>query len=259
MAVEDSRMSFGNHLEELRQMIIRILIAIIVCAIIVFWFKEETFALLLAPRNSDFITFKVIERLASYFGNNLIFEQYDIKLISTELSAQFMAHLEVACMLGALIASPFVIYELFKFISPALYENEKRYSVGICTTSYILFMIGFLMNYFILFPIAFRFLGTYQIDNIVQSQITITSYISTFITLSLAMGLIFELPVMSFILGKIGLIKSAFMKKYRGQSLIIIMIISAFITPPDLFTLFLVSIPLYLLYELSILIVAKVE
>lgn len=257
MAVEDSRMSFGGHLEVLRQMLFRIIAVVLICATAVFCFKEETFAILLAPRNNSFLTFRAIEKLLRHLGSDFCFEQYDIQLISTELSAQFMTHLETACMLGALVASPFIIYELFRFINPALYDNEKRYSAVICVTSYVLFLIGVLMNYFILFPVAFRFLGTYQIDSSVISQITISSYISTFTTLSFTMGLVFELPVLSFILGKLGLLKAGFMRKYRRHSLIAIMVVAAFITPPDIFTLCLVTIPLYLLYEVSIYIVSK--
>lgn len=257
MSVEDSRMSFGDHLEVMRKMIFRVLAVVIVLATVVFCFKEETFSILLAPRNTEFITFRTIERILHYFGSSFVFETYDIQLISTELSSQFMAHLETSCMLGALLASPYIIYELYKFVSPALYDNEKKYSVGICTTSYILFLTGVVMNYYILFPIAFRFLGTYQVDSSVASTITIASYISTFATLSFTMGFVFELPILSFILGKIGILKSAFMKKYRRHSLVAIMVIAAFITPPDIFTLCLVTIPLYLLYEVSILIVAR--
>lgn len=259
MAVEDSTMSFGDHLEVLRKMIFKVLSVVIALATVVFCFKEETFKLLLAPRNTDFITFRTIEKIMRYFGSSFEFDQYAIQLISTELSSQFMTHLETACIIGALLASPFIIYELYKFVSPALYENEKKYSTTICVTSYFLFMLGVLMNYFVLFPIAFRFLGTYQVDTTVVSNITIASYISTFATLSFTMGLVFELPILGFILGKIGFIKSSFMRKYRRHSLIIIMVVAAFITPPDIFTLCLVTIPLYLLYEVSILIVSKVE
>lgn len=257
--VEDSRMSFGEHLEALRKMLFRILLVTLVCSVVVFYFKDLTFKYLLAPRNTDFITFRTIEKIFRHLGKDFTFETYDIQLISTELSSQFMMHLESAFIIGALISSPFIIYELFKFIAPALHDNERKYSVGICVTSYILFLIGVVMNYFVLFPIAFRFLGTYQVDKTVVSNITIASYISTFSTLCLTMGLVFELPVLGFILAKINLLKSKFMRKYRRHSLIVIMVVAAFITPPDIFTLCLVTLPLYLLYELTILIVAKVE
>lgn len=256
---EENRMSFGDHLEVLRKMILHVLSVTMVCAIGIFCFKEETFAFLLAPRNTEFITFRTIEKILHYFGNGYVFDAYDIQLISTELSSQFMSHLETSFLLGVLLASPYIIYEVYKFISPALYENERKYSTGVCVASYIMFIIGFLMNYFVLFPIAFRFLGTYQVDASVVNTITISSYISTFVSLSFTMGLVFELPVLGFLLGKLGLLKSSFMRKYRRHSIIVIMVVAAFITPPDIFTLFLVTLPLYLLYETSILIVSKVE
>lgn len=259
VGVEDSRMSFGDHLEELRKMLFRVLAVVAACAAAVFCFKDTTFALLLAPRNTDFITFRAIEKILHYFGSSFTFETYDIQLISTELSSQFMTHLESSCIIGALLASPFIIYELYRFVSPALYDNERRYSTGICVTSYVLFMTGVVMNYFILFPVAFRFLATYQVDAAVVSTITISSYISTFSTLSFTMGLVFELPVLSFILAKLGILSASFMRQYRRHSLVLIMVVAAFITPPDIFTLCLVTIPLYLLYEASILIAARVE
>lgn len=257
--MDDSRMSFGDHLEVLRKMIFRILSVATVCAIAVFCFKEETFSLLLAPRNTEFVTFRAIEKLLRCLGSDFVFDTYNIQLISTELSGQFMMHLEASFILGTLVASPYIIYELFRFISPALYENERRYSVAVCVISYLLFVLGVVMNYFVLFPIAFRFLATYQVDPLVVSTITIASYISTFATLSFTMGVVFELPVLGFILGKVGILKADFMRKYRRHSLVAIMVVAAFITPPDIFTLALVTLPLYLLYEATILIVAKVE
>ena len=259
MAIEESRMSFGDHLEVLRKMILRVLAVTIAITTLVFCFKDETFAFLLAPRNSSFVTFRAIEKLFHLCGSSFSFDAYDIQLISTELSSQFMAHLETAFIIGAMLASPYIIYELYKFVSPALYDNERRYSSGICFTSYFMFLTGMVMNYFILFPIAFRFLATYQVDSSVVSTITISSYISTFATLSFTMGLVFQLPVLSFVLAKLGVLSASFMKRYRRHALIIIMVVAAIITPPDVFTLILVALPLYLLYEVSILIVAKVR
>ena len=257
--MEESRMSFGDHLEVFRKMLLRVLSIMTVCATVIFCFKDLTFAILLAPRNNNFITFRCIEKIISIFGGNFTFDQYNIQLISTELSSQFMVHLESSFVLGALISSPYIIYEIYKFIAPALYENEKKYSNLVCVTSYILFIVGVLMNYYILFPIAFRFLATYQVADSVVSTIKISSYISTFSSLCLTMGLVFELPILGFLLGKLGVLKSSFMKKYRRHSIIVIMVVAAFITPPDVFTLCLDTIPLYALYELTILIVDKVS
>lgn len=258
-------MSIGEHLEALRQSIFRIAGVVLVCAIGVFCFKEPTFRLLLAPKECDFITFRAIEQIAAWFASlqgeteSFHFEPYDIQLISTELSAQFMMHVSASVTLGVLLASPYILYEILRYISPALYDNEKKYSVLVTSCIYVLFMIGVLMNYFVLFPISFRFLGTYQVDASVQNIITLDSYISTFTSLTFTMGLVFQLPIISWILAKMGLLKASFMTRYRRHAFFGIMVLAAIITPPDIFTLILVTIPLYLLYEVCIHIVRKVE
>ena len=256
-------MSIGEHLEALRQSLFRIAGVVLVCAIGIFCFKEETFRLLLAPKEYDFVTFRAIEHLAAWVAQlmgeteSFHFEPYDIQLISTELSAQFMMHVSASVSLGVLLASPYILYEILRYISPALYENERRYSVLVTSCIYVLFMLGVLMCYFVLFPISFRFLGTYQVDASVQNIITLDSYISSFTTLTFTMGLVFQLPIISWILGKIGLLKAKYMTRYRRHAFFGILVLSAIITPPDIFTLVLVAIPLYLLYEVCIHIVRK--
>lgn len=240
-------------------MLFRILIAVIVIAIVVFYFKDWTFNMLLAPSKWDFITYRYIERFLHWLGSSFSFNEYHVNLIATELSSQFMTHVTAAMYLGLLGASPYVLYEIYRFVTPALYEKERKYSVSVAVIMYVLFVIGVLMSYFILFPISFRFLGTYQVSDIVESNITLRSYISTFTTLTLIMGLVFQLPVIAFFLGKIGAVKSDFLKRYRKHALVIIMVVAAIITPPDLMTLVLVTIPLYLLFEVSIGILKKIE
>ena len=180
-------------------------------------------------------------------------------MIATDLSSQFMTHISTAIYLGLLGASPYILYELFRFISPALYENERKYSIQVVGIVYALFILGVLMSYFVLFPISFRFLGTYSVSAKVVSNITLDSYISTFVSLTLVMGLVFQLPVIAFFIGKLGFITSEMLSQYRKHALIIIMLVAAIITPPDVMTLVLVTIPLYLLYEISIRVVAFVE
>ena len=247
-------MSFGGHLEVLRKMLFRVILLIVALGTAVFCFKDETFAILLAPHDCDFVTFSVIADILGACGLGFHSPQYDIPLISTELSSQFMNHITVSCMLGALLASPYILFELFRFVSPALYESEKRYSYIVACSIYGLFISGLLMSYFVLFPISFQFLATYQVDEQIVSTITLDSYISTFITLTFMMGIVFQLPVIAFVLGKMGFIDSEMMKRYRAYALVLIMVIAAIITPPDLFTLVMVTIPIYGLYELSILI-----
>lgn len=247
-------LTFGWHLEVLRKMLFRSLLVILSLSILVFCFKEYTFSILLAPKNSDFITFDWIQEIMRLFDPSFSFAQYDIPLISTELSSQFMTHIYVSCLLGSLLASPYILFEIFRFVSPALYEKERSYSRYVVVAIYFLFFIGVMMSYFILFPISFQFLATYQVDQSVVSTITLDSYISTFSTLVFLTGIIFELPLIVLLLGKFGLITAEILKKYRPYALVIIMIISAIITPPDIFTLVLVTIPIYGLYELSIVV-----
>lgn len=252
-------MTFGGHLEVLRRMLFRILAVVTAFAIAIFCFKDKTFELLMAPSQWDFVTYRYIEKFLHWLGSNFTFSEYHINLIATELSSQFMTHITTALYLGLLVASPYILVELFWFITPALYENEKKYSVSVAVTMYLLFIVGVLMSYFILFPISFRFLGTYSVTDMVESNITLSSYISTFTTLTLVMGLVFQLPIIAFFLGKIGAVQSSLLKRYRKYALVIIMVVAAIITPPDLMTLVLVTIPLYLLYEVSIGVLKRME
>ena len=256
---DPNMLTFGGHLEVLRRMLFRIIAVVMALAIVVFCFKDKTFELLLAPSQWDFVTYRYIEAFLHKLGSNFTFNQFHINLIATELSSQFMTHISTALYLGLLGASPYILVELFRFITPALYENEKKYSVQVAATMYLLFIVGVLMSYFILFPISFRFLGTYSVSGMVESNITLKSYISTFTTLTLVMGLVFQLPVIAFFLGKLEVITSEMLANYRKYAFLVIMLVAAIITPPDLMTLVLVTIPLYLLYEVSILVLKRME
>lgn len=252
-------LTFGGHLEVFRQMLFRILGVAGVITVVVFCFKDTTWQLLLAPSEWDFCTYRWLETAMQAIGIDFHFNEFHVQMIATDLSSQFMTHITTAVYLGVLGASPYILYELFRFISPALYENEKKYSVQVAGIIYILFLLGVLMSYFVLFPISFRFLGTYSVSAKVVSNITLDSYISTFVSLTLVMGLVFQLPVIAFFLGKLGLVSSELLSKYRKHSFLVIMLVAAIITPPDLMTLILVTIPLYLLYEVSIRVVRWVE
>lgn len=248
-----SLLTFGGHLEVLRRMLFRILGVAGVIAMVVFCFKDITWQLLLAPSEWNFVTYNCIERIMQTIGfGGFRFAEYHVDLIATDLSSQFMTHITTSIYLGLLGASPYILYELFRFVSPALYERERHYSVRAVFIIYALFLLGVLMSYYVLFPISFRFLGTYSVAERVHSTITLDSYVSTFTTLTLLMGVVFQLPVIAFVLAKMGVITSEMLSHYRKHSLLIIMIVAAVITPPDLMTLVLVTIPLYLLYEVSI-------
>lgn len=257
MQTEEGLLSFGGHLEVLRQMLFRILGVTFVFSCIIFCFKTKTFDILLAPSDSSFVTYRWAEKIVNYADPLFHFEPFNIELIATDLSSQFITHLTTSIYLGMLCASPFIMYELFRFVSPALLENEKKYSTKIVVSIYFLFVIGVLMSYYILFPISFRFLGTYSVADKVHNMITLDSYISTFSSLTLLMGIVFQLPAISFILAKMGILNASQMAKYRKHAFILIMLIAAIITPPDVMTLIFVVIPLYILFELSITFIKK--
>ncbi len=253
-------MTVGEHLEELRKMLFRI-IGILVCVIaIVFCFKDITFDILLAPLSSDFVTFRIINQLAAELGVGLMHNEYNIKLISTDLAAQFMTHITTSCYLAFMLTLPYILVELFIYISPALYEHEKRYSGLVTFIIYGLFALGLLMSYFVIFPVSFLFLATYQVDTSIENTITLTSYISTFTTLTLMMGIVFQLPVIVYTLAKVGLVDASLLKSFRRHAIIVIAVIAAIITPTsDIFTLTIVMLPIYALYELSILAIRGIK
>lgn len=255
MSKQNEMLTFGGHLEVFRKMLFRIIGVASTIAIVTFCFKDDVFAMILAPSECDFCTYKWIEGFIHLFDSDFHFEAYHIKLIATDLSSQFMTHVTTSCYIGILGASPFILYELFRFVSPALYENERKYSLKVVVAIYFLFILGVLMCYFILFPIAFRFLGTYSVSNMVNSTITLDSYIDTFTSLILLLGIAFQLPVIAFFLAKLGVISYDILVTYRRHAIIIIALFAAIITPPDIMTLILVAIPLYLLFEVSIHIV----
>ena len=224
--------------------------------ILIFCFKDVVFEMLLAPSEWNFITYSSIEYLLNKMGIDFHFEEYYIDLISTDLSSQFMTHITTSLYLGLLVASPYILFELFRFVSPALYDKEKKYSIVLLIIVYLLFILGVLMSYYIIFPISFRFLGTYSVAERVESTITLKSYISTFTSLTLVMGVVFQLPVIAYVLGKLGVVNSEILKKYRKHALFLLSLVSALITPPDILSCILVTIPLYMLYELSIRVIA---
>ena len=257
MSSNDDNLTFGGHLEVLRKMLFRIIGVVTIFAVVIFSFKEYIWRLLLAPSECDFITYRMIEEFFGLLGVDYKFEKFYIDLVATDLSSQFMTHITTSIYLALLIASPYILYELFRFVTPALYEEENKYSKVAIIITYGLFVFGVLISYFILFPVSFRFLGTYSVSPRVHSTITLDSYISTFTTLTLVMGVVFQMPVVAYVLNKFGLIDSSMMLRYRKHAFILIMLLAAFITPPDIKSLILVAIPLYMLYEISIRVIAQ--
>ena len=247
-------LTFWDHVEVLRHCLFRILVAALVASVAAFCFKDALFSVILAPKDADFVTYRLFERIS---GN---VTQFSLSLINVNLAQQFIVHMKVALYVGLLATSPYILYVLFGFIAPALYDNEKRFAVRAVASGYLMFIVGVLLNYFIIFPLTVRFLGSYQVSGEVPNLISLESYISTLLMLSFMIGVVFELPVLCWLLAKMGVLKSAFMKQYRRHAIVVIVVLAAIITPTaDAFTLALVAVPIYLLFEVSVLIVKRVE
>ena len=256
-ASESEKQSFWDHLDILRASLVKIAAVTAVFAVVAFFFKEALFSVILAPKDADFITYRWLYFFSGWVTDEQAQDFY-VKLINTGLAQQFMIHMKVAMCTGVLCASPYILYQLFRFVSPALYANERKYVVRVVGYGYIMFMLGVLISYFLIFPLTFRFLGTYQVSDQVENMISLQSYISTLLMMSLAMGIVFEIPILSWLFAKLGFISADFMRRYRRHAVVIILVVAAIITPTsDVFTLLLVSLPMWLLYEVSILIVKR--
>ena len=251
--------SFWDHLDVLRKVLFRCLIAWAIGVVVAFCFKTVLFNLLFAPSRDDFISYQFMAWLCAKTGwQSLCPGSFQASFINTELAAQFMTHLKVALWAGLVVTSPYLIVQLYGFVAPALYDREKRHATPIILWGTLLFILGVLMNYLIIFPFAFRFLDNYQVYGEVHNQISLSSYISNLLMLCLLMGILFEIPIVNYLLAKAGLIKAEILKKYRRHAIVAIAIVAAVITPTgDAVTLTLVTLPIYLLYEASILIVKR--
>lgn len=256
----DGDMTFLQHLEELRWHIIRAIVAIVAGAILAFMFKNFIFdTVILAPNNPDFITNRLLCRLADAVNAPVLcINQNPVELISIKMSGQFTTHINISLVAGLILAFPYVFWEFWSFFRPALYEKERKYARGAVTMASLLFLMGILFGYFIITPLSINFLGSYRVSDLVNNQINITSYIGSVTSVALSAGITFELPIVVFFLARIGVVTPEFMRKYRKHAIVLVLIVAAVITPPDVFSLILVTIPLILLYELSIFIAARV-
>lgn len=242
-------LTFWEHLDVLRGCLLRILGVSVAFGIAAFCMKDTLFAVLLAPKDGDFITYRLLH-----------IEPFSIQLVNIGLTEQFMVHMKTALCVGALCASPYILYQLYRFISPALYSNERRYAVRVVGCSYVMFIVGVTINYFLVFPLTVHFLGTYQVSAEVMSMLSLESYIDTLLMMSLVFGLMFEIPVISGLLAVMGVLRADWMHKFRRHAIVAILIVAAVITPTsDIFTLLIVSLPIWLLYEVSIGIVKRCE
>ena len=257
--MQNPDMTFWEHLEILRISLVKIVIVTFVCTLVAFCFKNEMFEVILAPKNDTFVTYRLINEIGQFVRLPLM-PSFSVKLINTELSEQFIVHMKAALYVGAFCALPYILCLLFRFVSPALYTCERKYTLWMMGGGYVMFVLGVTVCYFLIFPFTFRFLGTYQVSDEVENMITLQSYMSTFMMMLLTIGTVFEIPVLSWILAKLGILSADYMKIYRKHAFVIVLMIAAVITPTsDIFTLLLVAFPMYLLYEISIRIVKHIN
>lgn len=247
-------MSFWDHLDELRWHIMRSLIAVVIFAIVAFLNRTFIFDyVILAPSNSDFITNRLLCELGQILSlDALCIKDLSLQIINIKMSGQFLTHMYISIVAGFILAFPYVLWEIWRFVKPAMRDNERKYSSGGVFISSILFSLGILFSYFLIVPLTVNFLGTYHVSDTVFNQISLGSYINTVVSVTFAVGLVFELPILVYFLTKIGILTPTFMKRNRKYMYVLMLIVSAIITPPDMFSQILVVFPLIALYEFSI-------
>ncbi len=257
---KESEMSFLDHLEVMRWHLLRSIIAIVIMALVAFVFKEIVFdKIILAPKEPYFPTNRWLCQLGEILGlKRICINQDPFTLQTVKMAEQFSMHIIVSLVAGVVVAFPYVFYEIWRFIVPALYDKEKRTASGAVFYTSLLFILGVAFGYYIISPLSVNFLGNYKVSESVISAPTLRSYVQTITSLVLASGIVFQLPILIYFLSKVGLVTPGFLKKYRRHSIILIVTIAAIITPPDVFSQILVSLPLMLLYEIGIIISRRI-
>ncbi len=257
---KNDHMTFLEHLEAFRWHLIRAFASIIIVAIAAFIFSDIVFnEIILAPKTPEFFTNKILCLLGEKVNiSKLCINNNPFQIINIKMAGQFTIHITISIFAGIIIAFPYIFWEFWSFIKPALYENEMKHTRGAVTISSLLFLLGILFGYFVIVPLSIHFLGSYNVSDQVLNQINLKSYIGTVTSVTLAAGVIFELPILIFFLSKAGLVTPEFLRKYRRHAIIIVMVLAATITPPDIFSLILVTFPLIILYETGIVISKKI-
>lgn len=250
----EKEMTFLEHLEELRWHIVRSLLSILVFAVIAFLSKDIIFGLIiLGPSRADFWTYRFFCSLSQTMGADFFcIDELPFIIQNRKMTAQFTLHLSSSFIVGLIMAFPYAFWEFWRFIKPGLYPREKKVSRGAVFFVSLLFLTGIMFGYFIVSPISINFLSHYQLDPSIQNEIDLTSYVGTLMMLVLACGIMFQLPVVIFFLTKAGIVTPSFLKTYRKHAIVLILVLSAIITPPDVISQILLGIPLILLYEISI-------
>lgn len=258
----DKEMTFWEHLDELRGTLFRSLIAVMACSVAAFAFKGILFDhILLAPKSPDFITYRILCRFGEWIRvPSLCIDPSSFDLINIKLAGQFLSHMNIAFVAGLIVAMPYLLWELWRFVRPGLTHKERRVSRGAVTVISLLFLTGVLFSYFIVVPLMVNFLGGYQVSGAVKNQIALTSYTSSLTMMTLVMGLLFELPVLVIFLTRVGILTPAVLKKYRKHTVVALVITAGIITPsPDIFSQLVVAVPLYALYETSLVIAGRIH
>ena len=251
---DQNEMGFFDHIEVLRWHIVRSVLSIIVFGVFFFLIPEFTFdQLVLGPKNEDFVTYRIMQNFIPSYGP----PKFD--LITREMGEQFFVHLKVSFWIGLICSFPYIFWEFWRFLKPGLYDNEKKAVRGIVFYCSLLFFSGLCFGYFIIAPIAVTWLASYSVGVDVISSPTLASYVGYMTMFTIPTGLVFELPIIFYFLGKIGIVTASFLRKYRRHAVVIILIVAAIVTPPDVVTQILIAIPILFLYEVSIFIVARQE
>lgn len=255
-AKQPDEMSFLEHLEALRWHIIRALASIVLVGIAVFAAKNFVFdKVILGPVEADFPTYRWFCQL----GENMCFYPEGLQIITRDISEQFMVHIRVSIWMGLIIAFPYVFWEFWRFVKPGLYDKERKAARGVVLICSLLFITGVLFGYYIISPFAISFLSAYSVSAKVENTTTLSTLVNSMTMFTIPTGLVFELPIVVYFLAKVGLVTSAFLKTYRKHALVVILIVAAIITPPDVISQLLVSFPLYILYEVGIVIAQRIE
>jgi len=258
---EEKEMSFLDHLEALRWHLVRSSIAVVIGAILAFVFSGFIFdQVIFGPSDPNFITYQWFCKLSTVMGSdNFCNNTIPMDLVNNELGGQFSMDMWAAIVVGIIFAFPYIVYEVWKFVKPALYDNERKHATGGIFYTSLLFLSGVAFGYFIITPLSINFLANYNVSPKVKNLIDISSYISTVTMITLASGVLFELPVFIYFLSKIGLVTPEFLRKYRRHAIVLNLIASAIITPPDVVSQIMVALPLAFLYEVGIVLSARVE
>ena len=254
-------MSFWDHLDELRANLIRIILALVILTVVGLIIIPKVFdSIILAPKSSDFITYRFFEKIGEYipFLPDFSGDSFSVTMLNINMTTQFMTYISSSFAFAVLFSLPYLFYEIWRFVSPALYENETKNIKKAFTFGGVMFIIGCLVGYFIVFPLIFRFLITFELSSQIENMISLDSYMSNFYTLILIMGVVFELPLVFWLLSSMGLIYRSFFRKYRRHAVVGSLVLAAAITPSgDPFSLFVVTLPLYMLWEISAFVVKK--